>query len=77
MSTESYDFSSLKGSETANTLAAVFDKTKKKPNTLRLVLDLLVAYETQLYNGMLLMMSNVITYNSMFRIYTYSKYGQS
>ena len=61
MFTESYDFSSLKGSETANTLAAVFDKTKKKPNTLRLVLDLLVAYETQLYNGMLLMMSNVIT----------------
>ena len=61
MSTESYDFSSLKGSETADTLAAVFDKTSDKPKTLRLVLDLLVAYETQLYNGMLLMISNAIT----------------
>ena len=77
MSTESYDFSSLKGPETVDTLAAVFDKTNDKPKTLRLVLDLLVAYETQLYNGMLLMMSNAITYNSMFRLYTYSNYGQS
>ena len=59
MSTESYDFSSLKGPETADTLLAVIDKTNDK--SLRLVLDLLVAYETQLYNGMLLMMSNVIT----------------
>ena len=75
MSTESYDFSSLKGPETADTLLAVIDKTNDK--SLRLVLDLLVAYETQLYNGMLLMMSNVITYNSMFRLYTYSNYGQS
>ena len=61
MSTESYDFSSLKESETVDTLLAVIDKTSDKPKTLRLVLDLLVAYETQLYNGMLLMMSNAIT----------------
>ena len=50
MSTESVDFSSLIGSGTADTLLAVIDKTNDR--SLRLVLDLLVAYETEQYNGM-------------------------
>ena len=75
MSTESLDFSSLIGPETADTLLAVIDKTNDR--SLRLALDLLVAYETQQYNGMLLMISNAINYNSVFRLYTYSHYGQS
>ena len=64
MSTESLDFSRLKQpktAETADTLLAVFNKSKDKPKSIRLVLDLLVAYETQQYNGMLLMISNAIT----------------
>ena len=77
MSTESLDFSSLIGPETADTLLAVIAKTRDKPKTIRLVLDLLIAYETQQYNSMLLMISNAIIYNSLFRLYTYSNYGQS